>query len=65
MSTDTQTHEVSRAGAARILGVSMRTVDRYVKAGHLSRTRDVETGRVWLKRVEVNLIAAKMRATSG
>lgn len=43
----------------------MRTVDRYVKAGHLSRTRDVETGRVWLKRVEVNLIAAKMRATSG
>lgn len=65
MSTDTQTHKVSRAGAARILGVSMRTVDRYVKAGHLSRTRDAETGRVWLQRAEVNLIAAKMRATSG
>lgn len=56
---------VGRAEAARILGVSMRTVDRYVKRRALTRMRDEENGRIRLHRAEVNQLAAEMRSMTG
>jgi predicted site-specific integrase-resolvase len=46
--TRTEAKYVSRYHAAKALGVSLRTVKRYMDAGKLDYVRDERTGRVWI-----------------
>jgi len=46
-----KTHTVSRKEASIALGVSVRTIDRYVKAQKLTSFR--EDGRIWLNKDEI------------
>lgn len=54
-------HTIDRKGASRLLKVSMRTVDRYVKQKKLS-TRIVD-GRVWLSKKEIQRFKNKKMST--
>lgn len=48
---------LSRLDAARLLGVSVQTVDRYVAAGTLHPEKNPVTQRVWFDRQEVEQLA--------
>lgn len=51
METGENTYNIDRKAASKLLKVSMRTVDRYVKAKKLSIK--IINGRVWLSRKEI------------
>ena len=51
--------KISREAAAAELGVSVLTVDRYIKAGRLTRDKNNITRRVWLSRREVEKLRAE------
>lgn len=54
-------YEIDRKAASKLLKVSMRTVDRYIKAKKLSiKTID---GRIWLSREEVGDFGSKKKST--
>lgn len=44
--------EIDRKTASKILGVSVRTIDRYIRSGKLDAKR--ENGRIWLAKRDVN-----------
>jgi predicted site-specific integrase-resolvase len=53
------THDrISREDAAATLGVTVLTLDRYLKAGLISREKNPITRRVWLSRREVEKFRA-------
>lgn len=57
--TDVPEHDrLSRLDAARLLGVSLQTVDRYVASGALRAEKNAVTKRVWFDRREVEELAA-------
>jgi len=57
--TDVPEHDqLSRYDAARLLGVSVQTVDRYANDGTLHRRKNHVTKRVWFDRGEVEALAA-------
>ena len=47
---------VTREEAARRLGVTLTTIDRYLRDKRLSRSKNVVTGRVTLSAAEVELL---------
>jgi len=49
-------YKIDRKGASRLLKVSMRTVDRYIRAKKLSTEQ--RDGRIWLNRSEINKLRA-------
>lgn len=51
---------ISREAASGLLGVSVRTVDRYIRAKKLSTV--VLEGRIWLDREEVEVFKAKKKS---
>jgi hypothetical protein len=51
MEKDKNIYNIDRKGASKLLKVSMRTIDRYVKAKKLSI--QIINGRVWLNRKEI------------
>lgn len=55
---DTETKRISRQATADILGVTLRTVRRYVDRGYLKQYRDPVNGRVWYDSGEVAAVAA-------
>jgi hypothetical protein len=60
--TDVPEHDqLSRLDAARLLDVSLVTVDRYVIAGILNPEKNPVTKRVWFDRAEVEQLAAARR----
>lgn len=48
-----ESDRMSRADAARVLGVSVQTIDRYGEAGLLTRHKNRVTGRVTFPRDQV------------
>lgn len=49
-----ESDRMSRADAARVLGVSVQTIDRYGEAGLLARHKNPVTGRVTFPREQVD-----------
>ncbi|MBU1992112.1 MAG: hypothetical protein ABH856_04840 [Patescibacteria group bacterium] len=54
MSTQQKEFIIDRKAASRLLKVSLRTVDRYIKQKKLSSRG--ETGRIWLDRAEIHTL---------
>lgn len=54
----TSDDRIGRAEAARRLGVTTRTIDRYVAAGHLTPKRNPVTGRTTFDADEVSRLRA-------
>lgn len=50
---------VSRKIAADVLGVSLRSIKRYMDAGDLDYVRDIKGGRVWITRTSVDAVKKK------
>ena len=63
MDTFTQNYNIDRKAAARLLKVSVRTVDRYVKKKVL--TAQNVGGRVWLKKDEIENFVERQNAPYG
>ena len=55
----TKPDEVSRAEAADILGVSVQAIDRYARAGLLTRRKNPITKRTTFSRHEVDQLRAQ------
>jgi hypothetical protein len=55
--TDEGDERITREDAARRLGVSLATIDRYLRTELLSRSKNAITGRVTLSAAEVEQLS--------
>lgn len=52
MNTTTQRTLITKAEAAELAGVNVRTIKRWAVAGRITETRDPVSGRPWYRRAD-------------
>lgn len=57
----TSLYSIDRQNAARILGVSVRTVDRYIASGQIRKVKN--QGRTWLSNEDIKTMVSQNKAT--